>query len=61
MKISRAATARTQITNTILGAASVAVALRATSAGPATGVKAALSTGKRLQRTRSDVRIPQAS
>ena len=49
MKISRAATARMQITNTIFGAASVAVALRATSAGPATGVKVALSTGKRLQ------------
>jgi hypothetical protein len=46
------------ITNTILGAASVTVALRATSAGL---VKAALSTGKRLQKTRSDVRICQAS
>ena len=51
MKISRAATARMQITNAILGAASVAVALRATSAGL---VKAALSTEKRLQWTRLD-------
>ena len=58
MKTSRAATARRQITNTILGAGPVALGLRATSAGL---VKAALSTGKRLQRTRSDVRIPQAS
>ena len=58
MKISRAATARTQITNTILGAASVAVALRATSAGL---VNMTLAAGKRLQETRSDVRIPQAS
>ena len=61
MKISRAATATMQITNTIFGAASVAVALRATSAGPATGVKAALSTENRLQWTPSDMRIPQAS
>jgi len=61
MKISRAATAKTQITNTILGAASVAVAQPATSAGLATGVEAVLPAGKRLQQTRSDVRIPQAS
>jgi len=58
MKTSRAATARRQITNTILGAGPVAVALQATSAGL---VKAALSTGKWPQWTRSDVRIPQAS
>ena len=58
MKISRATTATRQITITIFGAASVAVALRATSAGL---VKAALSTGKRLQQSRSDMRIPQAS
>ena len=58
MKISRAATARTQITNTILGAASVAVALRATSAGL---VNMTLAAGKRPQETRSDVRILQAS
>ena len=58
MKISRAATARTQITNTILGAASVAVALRATSAGL---VNMTLAAGKRLQETRPDVRILQAS
>jgi hypothetical protein len=52
--MNRAATAKTQITNTILGAASVAVALRATSAGPGNVM---LSTGKRLQLTRSNVRI----
>ena len=58
MKISRAATARTQITNTILGAASVAVVLRATSA---VLVNMTLATGKRPQETHSDVRILQAS
>jgi len=40
------------------GAASVAVARRATFARLA---KAALSTGKRLQQSRSDMRIRQAS
>jgi hypothetical protein len=45
MKTSRAATARRQIPNTILGAGPVAVALQATSAGL---VNAALSTGKWL-------------
>ena len=58
MKISRAATAKTQITNIILGVVAVAVALRATSAGPG---NVTLSTGKRLKLTRSDVRISQAS
>jgi hypothetical protein len=58
MKISRVANARRQITNTIFGTASVDVALRATSAGL---VKVALSIGKRLQWTRSDMRILQAS
>jgi hypothetical protein len=58
MKTSRDATATMQIKNTIFGAASVAVALRATSAGL---IKAALFTGKRLQWTRSDMPIPQAS
>ena len=58
MKISRAASARTHIANMILGAASVAVALRATSL---TLVKTLLSVGKALERTRSEVRISQAS
>ena len=58
MKISRAATARTEITNTIFGAASVAAALRATSL---VLIKAVLSVGKALERTRSEVRILQAS
>jgi hypothetical protein len=58
MKINLAVTARMQITNTIFGARSVAVALRATIAGL---LKTAVSTGKRLRWTRSDVRIPQAS
>jgi hypothetical protein len=58
MRISRAATARTQITNTSLGAASVAVALRATYAGLANVLLPAVT---RLQGTGSELRMPQAS
>jgi low affinity Fe/Cu permease len=58
MKINLAVTARMQIRITNFVAASVAVVLWATSTGLA---KTALSTGKRLRWTRSDVRIPQAS
>ena len=45
----------------ILAATLVAVALWATWPGFGIEVKTAFSTGKRLQRTRCDVRIPQAS